>query len=82
MMSEFDQLKDDAEKYAKDHPDQVHKGEQDAEHVAESKLGIGGDQQQGSQQGQGTQQDQGSQQDQQGQGGDGNQNAGQGQQSQ
>jgi hypothetical protein len=79
MMSEFDQLKDDAEKYAKDHPDQVHKGEQDAEHAAESKLGIGGDQQQGSQQGQANQQDQGSQQ---GQGGDGNQNSGQDQQTQ
>jgi hypothetical protein len=55
MMSEFDKLKDDAEQYAKDHPEQVQKGEQEAEHAAENKLGIGG-------------QDQGNQQDQQGQG--------------
>ena len=44
-MSEFDKLKDDAEQYAKDHPEQVKKGEQDAEHAAEDKLGIGGQEQ-------------------------------------
>ena len=35
-MSEFDNLKNDAEKYAQDHPDQVQKGEQEAE----QKLGL------------------------------------------
>jgi len=42
-MSEFDKLKDDAEQYAKDHPEQVQKGEQ----AAERKPGLpgqGGDQ--------------------------------------
>lgn len=71
-MSEFGKLEGDAEQYAKDHPQQVHEGEQDAEHAVESKFGIGGDQNQGNQQGQGTQQGQDSQQDQgaqQGQGG-------------
>jgi len=38
-MSEFDQLKNDAEGYAKDHPDQVHEAEQDAEKIAKSKFG-------------------------------------------
>lgn len=42
-MSEFDNLKDDAEKYAKDHPQQVHEGEQDLEHAAEGKLDNGGE---------------------------------------
>jgi|HubBroStandDraft_6_1064221.scaffolds.fasta_scaffold86259_4 hypothetical protein len=37
-MSEFDQLKDDAEKYAQDHPDQVQKGEG----AVEDKLGLPG----------------------------------------
>ena len=37
-MSEFDKLKDDAEKYAQDHPEQVQKGEQ----AAEKKLGLPG----------------------------------------
>ena len=36
-MSEFDKLKDEAEQYAQQHPDQVKKGEQ----AAEEKLGIG-----------------------------------------
>jgi hypothetical protein len=36
MMSEFDKLKDDAEQYAKDHPEQVQNAEQDAE----KKLGL------------------------------------------
>ena len=44
-MSEFDKLKDDAEQYAKDHPQQVHEAEQDAEHAAESKLGLGNQEQ-------------------------------------
>ncbi len=37
-MSEFDKLKDDAEKYAQDHPEQVQKGEE----AAEQKLGLPG----------------------------------------
>jgi len=37
-MSEFDKLKDDAEQYAKDHPEQVQKGEQ----AAERKPGLPG----------------------------------------
>ncbi len=36
-MGEFDKLKDDAEQYAQQHPDQVKKGEQ----AVEDKLGIG-----------------------------------------
>ena len=63
-MSEFDKLTDDAEKYAKDHPEQVQKGEQ----AAEKKLGLPGDA--GNQAGQGgNQADQGNQgtQDAQGQ---------------
>ena len=40
-MSEFDKLKDDAEQYAKDHPQQVHEAEQDAEHAVESKIDPG-----------------------------------------
>ena len=35
-MSEFDNLKNDAEKYAQEHPDQVEKGEQ----AVEQKLGL------------------------------------------
>ncbi len=58
-MSEFDKLKDDAEQYAKDHPEQVQKAEQGAEHAVEDKLGIGGDQDQENRQGQGDQQGQG-----------------------
>jgi hypothetical protein len=50
-MSEFDQLKNDAEGYAKDHPDQVKKGEQEAEKLAKDKFGGGGDQGQDDQQG-------------------------------
>lgn len=44
-MSEFDKLKDDAEQYAKDHPQQVHEAEQDAEHAVEGKLGLGNQEQ-------------------------------------
>jgi hypothetical protein len=54
-MSEFDKLKDDAEQYAKDHPQQVHEAEQDAEHAAESKIDPG-------KQGQDSQQDDSGQQ--------------------
>ena len=43
-MSEFDKLKDDAEKYAQDHPEQVQKGEQ----AAEKKLGLPGQENSGS----------------------------------
>lgn len=58
-MSEFDNLKNDAEKYAKDHPDQVEKGEQAVEH----KLGLpdqgqSGSDQPGSDQGSGPAEDQ------------------------
>jgi hypothetical protein len=57
-MSEFDKLKDDAEQYAQQHPQQVQEGEQDVE----KKFGLGG----GQQQSQGGQygQDQGGQQSQ------------------
>jgi hypothetical protein len=48
-MSEFDKLKDDAEQEVKDHPQQVHEAEQDAEHAVETKFGEQG---QGNQQGQ------------------------------
>jgi hypothetical protein len=43
-MSEFDKLKDDAEKYAQDHPEQVQKGEE----AAEKKLGLPGQEDSGS----------------------------------
>jgi hypothetical protein len=36
-MSEFDKLKDEGEKYAKDHPQQVKEGED----AVEKKIGIG-----------------------------------------
>lgn len=39
-MSEFDKLKDNAEQYAREHPEQVQKAEQ----AVEDKLGIGGEQ--------------------------------------
>jgi hypothetical protein len=48
-VSEFDKLKDDAEQYAQQHPEQVKKGEQ----AAEKELGVG--QQGESQQGQSAQ---------------------------
>ena len=77
-MSEFDKLKDDAEQYGKDHPEQVQKGEQ----AAEKKLGLpeqGGGQSGQDAQAQG-QQDQGQQdQGQQNQGGSGQDAGGQGQ---
>jgi hypothetical protein len=43
-MSEFDKLKDDAEKYAQEHPEQIQKGEQ----AAEKKLGLPGQDNSGS----------------------------------
>jgi hypothetical protein len=49
MMSEFDKLAGDAEQEVKDHPQQVHEAEQDAEHAAESKFGDGKDHDQGDQ---------------------------------
>ena len=61
-MSEFDNLKDKGEEYAKQHPEQVKKGEE----ALENKLGIGQQDQAGQgQQGQG-QQGQGDPQNQQG----------------
>jgi hypothetical protein len=79
MMSEFDKLKDDAEQYAKDHPEQVQNAEQDAE----KKLGLpeqGGSDQpaQGNQPGQDVQ-GQGQGQGQPGQDGGDQDSAGQGQ---
>jgi hypothetical protein len=77
-MSEFDKLKDDAEKYAQDHPDQVQKGED----AVEKKLGLPGQEDSGSsrqdqpgqdQSGQGGQYDQGA-----GPGGEDQQNSGDG----
>ena len=65
-MSEFDKLKDDADQYAQQHPQQVHEGEQDVE----KKFGLGGGQQQdqgGHQQDQGGQSQGGYGQDQSGQ---------------
>jgi hypothetical protein len=72
-MSEFDKLENDAEQEVKDHPQQVHEAEQDAEHAVESKFGFGGDQgRDGQEQGQ----------DGQGQGGDSGQGTAQGGQGQ
>jgi len=72
-MSEFDKLENDAEQEVKDHPQQVHEAEQDAEHAVESKFGFGGDQgRDGQEQGQGGQ----------GQGGDSGQGTAQGGQGQ
>ena len=56
-MSEFDKLKDDAEKYAQDHPEQVQQGEQ----AAEKKLGLPGQENSGSGQQDESSQDQSSQ---------------------
>jgi hypothetical protein len=69
-MSEFDKLKDDAEKYAQDHPEQVQKGEE----AAEKKLGLPGQENSGSgQQDQSGQEGQGA-----GPGGEDQQNSGSG----
>jgi len=59
-VSEFDNLKNEGEQYAKDHPQQVHEAEQDAENALKSKLGPGDGQQQ-DQQGQQGQQEGGQQ---------------------
>jgi hypothetical protein len=72
-MSEFDKLKDDAENYAQDHPDQVQKGED----AAEKKLGLPGQEDSGSGQQDQRGQDQ-SGQDQSAQGGQYDQGAGPG----
>jgi hypothetical protein len=61
-MSEFDKLTGDAEQYAKDHPQQVHEAEQDAEHIMEKEVGHN-EQRDEAQPGQGSQQDPGSQPD-------------------
>ncbi len=79
-MSEFDNLKNEAEQYAQQHPDQIKEGED----VVEKKFGMG----QQDQSGQGGQQDQGQGgqgqqgQDQYGQGQQGQDQYGQGQQGQ
>ena len=56
-MSEFDKLKDDAEQYAKDHPQQVHEAEQGVERAVEDKLDIGQGQAQDNPRDPGSQQD-------------------------
>jgi hypothetical protein len=48
MLSEFDKMKDEAEKEAKEHPQQVKEGEQ----AAEKKLGLNSQDDQTSQHGQ------------------------------
>jgi hypothetical protein len=63
-MSEFDKLLGDAEQEAKDHPQQVHEAEQDAEHAVENKIGDGTRQNQGNDQSQGDDQNQGDASDQ------------------
>jgi hypothetical protein len=71
-MSEFNNLVGDAEQEAKDHPQQVHEAEQDAEHAVENKFGGGAGQNQGGDAGQnqgGGDQDQGDGQNQGGSGG-------------
>ena len=77
-MSEFDKLKDDAEKYAQDHPEQVQKGEE----AAEKKLGLPGQENSGSGQQDQSSQDQSSQEGQYdqgaGPGGEDQQNSGSG----
>lgn len=56
-MSEFDKLKDDAEQYAKDHPQQVHEAEQGVEQAVEKDLGVGRGQAQDNPRDPGSQQD-------------------------
>lgn len=62
-MSEFDKLKDDAEQYAKAHPQKVHEAEQGVERAVENELGIGRGQGQDNPRDPGSQQDLASQQD-------------------
>jgi hypothetical protein len=80
-MSEFDKLRDDAEQYAKDHPQQVHEAEQGVEHAVEKDLGVGRGQAQDNPRDPGSQQDLADQQaqgdDQQTQGDDRGQGSGQ-----
>ncbi len=71
-MSEFDKLKDDAEKYAQDHPEQVQKGEQ----AVEEKFGLPGQEDSGSGQQDQSGQNQSGQDQQSGQGGQYDQGAG------
>jgi hypothetical protein len=61
-MSEFGKLKDDAEQYAKDHPEQVRKAGQGTGHAVEEKLGLGGEQGPGNPQTRGQDGNQGSSQ--------------------
>ena len=56
-MSEFDKVAGEAEKYAKDHPQQVHEAEQDAEHAMQKRFGDN-EQRDEAQPDQGRQQDQ------------------------
>ena len=63
-MSEFGNLIGDAEQEAKDHPQQVHEAEQDAEHAVENKFGGGTGQNRGDDQDQGDGQNQGGSSDQ------------------
>lgn len=56
-MSEFDKLRDDAEQYAKDHPQQVHEAEQGVEQAVEKDLGVGRGQAQDNPRDPGSQQD-------------------------
>jgi hypothetical protein len=72
-MSEFDNLKNEGEQYAKDHPQQVHEAEQDTENAVKSKLDPEGGQQQDDQQNQPGDHDPGASQQGQGQQGDGQQ---------
>lgn len=62
-MSEFDKLKDDAEQYAKDHPEKVGEAEQRVDRAVEDKLGIGHGQAQDNPRDPGRQQDLASEQD-------------------
>ena len=73
-MGEFDNVIGDAEQEAKDHPQQVHEAEQDAEHAVENKFGGGTGQNQGGDQDQNGGQNQG---DGQNQGGSSDQDQGQ-----
>jgi hypothetical protein len=63
-MSELNKLVGDAEQEAKDHPQQVHEAEQDAEHAVENKVGDGTGQNQGGNQNQGDEQNRGDDSDQ------------------
>jgi hypothetical protein len=66
-VSEFDNLRNEGEQYAKDHPQQVHEAEQDAENAVKSKLDPDGGRQQDDQQNQVGDHDPGASQQDQGQ---------------